>query len=187
MSEMNPIFFSTPSAFRNWLSKNHKKAKELLVGFYKVGTGKPSMTWSESVDEALCFGWIDGVRKSIDGESYTIRFSPRKVTSIWSTVNLKKMKVLIKKGLMQEAGLNIYHKRNKQRTKLYTHEKDPVVLDDAYERKFKASKKAWKFFQSIAPSYQRVAINWVMSAKQEETRKNRLQKLIESSAAGKKL
>jgi uncharacterized protein YdeI (YjbR/CyaY-like superfamily) len=187
MSEIEPVFFKTPSTFRKWLSKNHGKAKELLVRFYKVGSGKPSMTWSESVDEALCFGWIDGVRKSIDGESYTIRFSPRKPNSIWSTINLKKMKVLMEKGLVQEAGLNVYNRRNKAKTKLYTHEKDPVVLDTAYERKFKASKKAWEFFQAAAPSYRRVVINWIMSAKQEETRKNRLQKLIESSGVGKKL
>lgn len=184
---MNPTYFSTPSEFRKWLSENHQTKKELLVGFYKVNSGQPSITWSESVDEALCFGWIDGVRKSIDDKSYTIRFTPRKATSIWSAVNLKKIKLLIKKGLMQPAGLEVYKKRQKDKTKLYSHEKDPVKLDPAYEKKFKANKKAWQFFESSAPSYQRVCSHWIMSAKQEETQKSRLHKLIESSQEGKKL
>src|SRR5688572_20855102 len=126
---MKPIFFETGGDFRKWLSKNHKKETELLVGFYKVGSGRPSMTWSESVDEALCFGWIDGVRKSMDDKRYTIRFTPRRPTSIWSAVNIKKMEELIRKGLVQPEGLAAHEKRNENRSKIYTHEKAPVKLD----------------------------------------------------------
>jgi uncharacterized protein YdeI (YjbR/CyaY-like superfamily) len=184
---MKPIFFKTGAEFRKWLSKNHKKETELLVGFYKVGSGKPSMTWSESVDEALCFGWIDGVRKSVDDERYTIRFTPRKPTSIWSAVNIKKMEELIRKGLVQPEGLAAYEKRKESRSQIYTYEKAPVKLDRNYERKFKANKNAWAFFQSQAPSYQRVIIGWIMSAKQEATQVSRLEKAIGSSHEGKRL
>src|SRR5688572_18398385 len=127
---MKPTFFSTSTGFRKWLMKNHKEKNELLVGFYKVRSEKPSMTWSESVDQALCFGWIDGVRNSIDSESYTIRFTPRKPGSIWSNVNLKKMKELIASGLMQPAGLAVFQKRQKERSGLYSHERDKVMLSD---------------------------------------------------------
>lgn len=184
---MEPTFFSTPSDFRNWLSKNHKKETELLVGFYKVDSGGESITWSQSVDEALCFGWIDGVRKSIDDKSYTIRFTPRKPTSIWSAVNLKKMEELIKKQLVKPAGLAAFEKRKESRSKIYTYEKAPVKLDRNYEKKFKANKKAWAFFLSQAPSYQRVVFNWIMSAKQITTQHSRLEKLIDSSEAGKRI
>ena len=184
---MKPIFFKTGAEFRKWLSENHKKETELLVGFYKVGSGKPSMTWSESVDEALCFGWIDGVRKSVDDERYTIRFTPRKPTSIWSGVNIKKMEELIRKGLVQPDGLAAYKKRKESRSKIYTYEKAPVKLGGNYELKFKANKNAWAFFQSQAPSYQKVIIGWIMSAKQEATQLSRLEKAIDSSQAGKRL
>ena len=184
---MKPIFFETCAEFRKWLSKNHEKETELFVGFYKVGSGKPSMTWSESVDEALCFGWIDGVRKSIDDKRYTIRFTPRRPTSIWSAVNIKKMKELTRKGLVQPAGLAVFKKRKGGRSKIYTYEKAPAKLDDNYKRKFKANQGAWTFFQSQAPSYQRVIINWIMSAKQEATQVSRLEKAIDSSQAGKRV
>ena len=175
---MTPTFFSSPLDFRKWLKKNHKKETELLVGFYKVNSGKPSMTWSQSVDEALCFGWIDGVRHSIDQESYQVRFTPRKPTSIWSAVNIKKMEELVTKGLMQPAGLKIFELRKENKSKLYAYEKEEVKFTTTFEKKFKANKVAWNYFQSLAPSYKKPSINWVMSAKQETTREKRLETLI---------
>jgi len=179
-----PTFFANQSDFRNWLQKNHKTKTELLVGFYKVGSGKPSMTWSQSVDEALCFGWIDGVRKSIDKESYQIRFSQRKSTSIWSAINIQKIEELTKKGLMQPAGLASFEKRTESNSKIYSYEKDNVELTPDFKKQFKAKKKAWEYFQSLAPSYRKVSTHWVMSAKQEMTRIKRLNQLISDSEAG---
>ena len=171
--------------FRKWLEKNHDKENELLVGFYKTGSGKPSMNWSQSVDEALCFGWIDAVRKSIDKESYSIRFCRRKPNSIWSAVNIKKIEELTKKGLMHPTGLASFEKRSEHKSKIYAYEKSEVKLSDEYEKKFKAHRNAWSFFQSLAPSYRKPATNWVMSAKQEATRIKRLNELIADSEAGK--
>jgi uncharacterized protein YdeI (YjbR/CyaY-like superfamily) len=184
---MTPTFFATQFDFRKWLKKNHNKEKELLVGFYKIGSGKKSITWSQSVDEALCFGWIDGVRKSIDNDSYTIRFTPRKPKSIWSAINIKKVDELTKQGLMQPAGLSAFNKREESRSKIYAYENMPVKLNPKFEKKFKANKKAWNFFQSQAPSYRRVTIYRVMSAKQEATKLSRLTKLIAESEAGRKI
>jgi uncharacterized protein YdeI (YjbR/CyaY-like superfamily) len=181
---MTPIFFAKQSDFRKWLQKNHKKETELLVGFYKVGSGKPSMSWSQSVDEALCFGWIDGVRKSIDKDSYQIRFTQRKASSIWSAVNIKKISALTKDGLMHPAGLESFEKRIESKSKIYSHEKDEVELTQNFKKQFKANKKAWDYFQSLAPSYRKVSTHWVMSAKQEATRIKRLNQLIAESAAG---
>ena len=179
-----PTFFAKQSDFRKWLQKNHKKETELLVGFYKVGSGKPSMTWSQSVDEALCFGWIDGVRKSINKDSYQIRFTQRKPTSIWSAINIKKIEELTKQKLMQPAGLASFEKRMESKSKIYSYEKDEVELAPNLKRQFKANKKAWYYFQSLAPSYRKVSTHWVMSAKQETTQINRLNQLISDSAAG---
>ena len=184
---MKPIFFSKPSEFRKWLSKNHKKETELLVGFYKVDSGKSSMTWPQSVDEALCFGWIDAVRKSIDDKSYTIRFTRRKPSSIWSAVNTKKMAALIKKGLVEPEGLAAFKKRKENRSKIYSYEKPPVKLNEQFETRFKAQKKAWTFFQAQPPWYQRVAIHWVMSAKQVSTQRRRLEVLMAGSQAGRRV
>lgn len=181
---MTPIFFASQSDFRKWLQKNYKKETELLVGFYKVGSGKPSMTWPQSVDEALCFGWIDGVRKSIDKDSYQIRFTRRKPTSIWSAINIKKIEELIKKGLMQPAGLASFEKRTAGKSKIYSYEKDEVELTPRFRKQFKANKNAWDYFQSLAPSYRKVSMHWVMSAKQETTQIKRLNQLISDSAAG---
>jgi uncharacterized protein YdeI (YjbR/CyaY-like superfamily) len=178
---MAPIFFAKQSDFRKWLQKNHKKEMELLVGFYKVGSGKPSMTWSQSVDEALCFGWIDGVRKSIDEDSYQIRFTQRKPTSIWSAVNIQKIEVLTRQGLMQPAGVISFEKRTEGKSKIYAFENDEVKLSSAFENLFKTNKKAWDYFQSLAPSYRKPSTNWVMSAKQEATRIKRLNELIADS------
>jgi len=178
---MKPLFFSTQLGFRRWLSENHKTKTELIVGYYKVKSKKPSMTWSQSVDEALCFGWIDGVRKSIDDESYCIRFTPRKSTSIWSAVNIKKMEVLIEKGLMQPLGLKSYKLRKESKSKIYAYEKKVVELSSSYEKIFKSNKKAWDFFSSQAPSYQKKIIHRIMSAKQEKTQILRLEKTIRES------
>lgn len=184
---MKPTFFSDPLKFREWLKKNHQKETELLVGFYKVTSGKDSITWPQSVDEALCYGWIDGIRKSIDEESYTIRFTPRKPNSNWSTINMKKMEELIKKGLMQPPGLEAFKKRKAEKSGIYTYENQARELDKAFEKKFKANKAAWSYFQSMAPSYRKTAIGWVMQAKQEATRLRRLENLIKDSAAGRKI
>jgi uncharacterized protein YdeI (YjbR/CyaY-like superfamily) len=184
---MNPVFFTTPSSFRKWLKKNHRKEKELLVGFYKVGSGKPSITWPESVDQALCFGWIDGVRRTIDTESYSIRFTPRKPSSIWSAINIKKAEELISLGLMEEAGLEAFKKRTEERSRVYSFESEAKQLTEEYEKRFKANKKAWKFYISTAPYYKRVIAHWILSAKQEKTRDARLEKAIMASEEGKKL
>ena len=156
----------------------------MLVGFYKVDSGKPSMTWSQSVDEALCFGWIDGVRKSINKDSYQIRFTQRKPTSIWSANNIRKIESLTKQKLMQPAGLASFEKRTESKSKIYSYEKDKVDLIQDFKKQFKANKKAWDYFQSLAPSYRKVSTHWVMSAKQETTRIKRLDQLIADSAAG---
>ncbi|PZF73530.1 YdeI/OmpD-associated family protein [Taibaiella soli] len=183
---MEPIFFESPAAFRKWLDKNHAKETEVLVGFHKTKTGKPTITWPESVDQALCFGWIDGVRKSIDEHSYTIRFTPRKTTSIWSAINIKKVEDLTTKGLMKPAGLEAFKHRKEHKSKIYSFEQDreKIKLEPAQEQKFRSNKKAWKFFTEQSPSYQRTATWVVISAKQEATREKRLDALIADSEAG---
>ncbi len=184
MAELTPSYFKTPSDFRKWLEKNHAKKTELLVGFYKVGSGKKSMTWSESVDQALCFGWIDGVRKSIDENSYTIRFTPRKPNSIWSAVNVKKVEELSAQGLMHEAGMKSFQFLNEKKSKVYTHEIGEVKLSPAYEKLFKKNKKAWAYFNALAPGYYKLSVNWIMSAKQETTQLKRLEIMIQDSELG---
>ncbi len=184
---MKPLFFSNPLKFREWLKKNHHKEKELLVGFYKVGSGKDSITWPQSVDEALCYGWIDGIRKSIDEHSYSIRFTPRKPSSNWSAVNIKKIEELTRQGLMQPAGLEAYKHRKESKSAIYTYEKEPVQLDKKFEKQFRANKKAWNYFQSKPPSYRKTAIAWVMNAKQEATRLKRLATLIKDSEKEQKI
>lgn len=178
---MKPTFFSNQLEFRAWLEKNHRVEAELLVGFYKVDSGKPSMTWSQSVDQALCFGWIDGIRKSVDSESYCIRFTPRRKTSIWSAVNIKKVEELTQQGLMQPAGFEAFSYRKEERSTLYSFERDAIKLADSFADKFKANKKAWKFFTTQAQSYQKSTIYWIMSAKQEKTQLSRLEKVIAES------
>jgi len=184
---MKTIFFKKPSDFYDWLEKNHDKETELLVGFYKVGTKKPSMTWSESVDQALCFGWIDGVRKSGDAESYTLRFTPRRKDSIWSGVNIKKVEALTKAGLMKPAGMAAFEKRKESKSRIYAFEQEKMELSEAFEKQFKANKKAWDFFHSQAPSYIKTALHVVMSPKNESTRKKWLDQLISDSEQGKRL
>ena len=178
---MKPKFFSTQENFRKWLEENHLSSAEILVGFYKVGTKKPSMTWSESVDQALCFGWIDGIRKSIDGESYQIRFTPRKSTSIWSAVNIKKIEKLIKKGLIFPAGIAVFEKRQEHKSKIYAFETEAMQLSEEFLKIFMSNSIAWEYFENLAPSYKKTSIHWVMSAKQEATQQKRLLQLISDS------
>jgi uncharacterized protein YdeI (YjbR/CyaY-like superfamily) len=184
---MKPKFFQSPLQFRKWLEKNHLKEKELLVGFYKTNSGRPSITWPQSVDEALCFGWIDGIRRSIDDESYSIRFTPRKPKSTWSAVNIKKVEDLKQKGLMKPAGLAAFEKREESNSKIYSYEKVPVKLSAQFEKKLRANKKAWTFFKSLSTSVRNVSIHWVMSAKQEKTRISRLERLIKDSESQNKI
>jgi uncharacterized protein YdeI (YjbR/CyaY-like superfamily) len=181
---MTPKFFKSPKEFRKWLEINHATAAELWVGYHKKHTGKPSLTWPESVDQALCFGWIDGLRKSIDEERYMIRFTPRKDASIWSAVNIKRVAELTKLGLMHSAGLAKFKKRDPQKAELYSFERKNATLPREFQKEFEANAKAWKFFQSMPPSYRTPATWWVMSAKKEETRARRLALLIADSQAG---
>lgn len=184
---MKATFFPNQLEFRNWLKKNHKKETELVAGFHKVKTGKPSMTWSESVDQALCFGWIDGIRRTIDKDSYCIRFTPRNLSSNWSAVNIKKAEELIRNGLMQPAGLTLYKNRKEDKSKIYSYENKPGKLPDNYEKTFKLHKEAWHFFKSQAPSYQKTIFYWIMSAKQQATQLSRLDRVIKESEQQKRL
>lgn len=178
---MKATFFESQDKFRKWLEKFHEKESEIVVGFYKVGSGKPSMTWSQSVDQALCFGWIDGIRKSIDEESYCIRFTPRRSTSIWSAVNIKKVEELTKAGLMKPAGIKAFSLRSDNKSEIYSYEKEIESLDANYEEQFKKDKIAWEFFMKQAPSYKKAVTRWIMSAKQEKTRLSRLEKAMKES------
>ena len=184
---MKPRFFSTPAQFRQWLERNHDRETELLVGFHKKDSDKKSVTYNEALDEALCFGWIDGVRKNLDETSYTIRFTPRKSRSIWSNVNVNHVERLSKDGRMHAAGLAAYARRDPERTGIYAFENRPREFAPEYEKKFRAHKKAWEFFQQQPPGYKKLMIFWVMSAKKEETRLSRLQRLLEQSAQGVRL
>jgi uncharacterized protein YdeI (YjbR/CyaY-like superfamily) len=175
---MDPVYFQDQNEFRKWLAKNFNKEAEIIVGYYKVGTGKKSITWSQSVDQALCFGWIDGIRRSVDKERYSIRFTPRKLTSIWSNVNIKKVEDLKKKRLMKKPGLEVYNNRKRSGSGIFNPENEIIKLDDHFETLFKANKNAWDFFIMQAPSYQKTISRWVMSAKQETTKISRLNKLI---------
>jgi uncharacterized protein YdeI (YjbR/CyaY-like superfamily) len=183
-----PRFFATPEDFRAWLEENHATAGELWVGFHKKGTGRPSITWPESVDEALCVGWIDGVRRSLGEESYMIRFTPRRPGSIWSAVNVGRVEALSAEGRMRPAGLAAFARRSEAKTAIYTHEQpQAAVLDPELEREFRARAAAWEWFQGQAPSYRKRLLGWVMGAKGEETRRRRLAKLVEESAAGRRM
>lgn len=178
-------FFPTSSKWRAWLAKHHTTAAELWVGFYKKHTGKPSITWPESVDQALCFGWIDGLRKSLGDESYLIRFTPRKPTSVWSAVNIRRVAELEKAGLMTDAGRAAYALRTENRSGIYAYEQRGDHLDTQYEKPLKANPAAWKFWRAQTPGYRKVVGWWVVSAKREETRQKRLARLIEDSENGR--
>ena len=181
------IFFNNQHEFRAWLEKHHQVETEVLAGYYKVKTGKPSMTWSESVDQAICFGWIDGIRRSIDEESYSIRFTPRKPNSNWSTVNIEKVKNLKQKGLMRQAGLDAFEKRKEEKSGVYSYENEDKHFNVEFENAFKKKLKAWDYFNAQAPSYRKTAIRWIHSAKTEKTQWDRLSKLIEASEGNKRL
>jgi uncharacterized protein YdeI (YjbR/CyaY-like superfamily) len=179
------IFFKTPAKFRTWLARHGARESELIVGFYKLGSGRQSMTWSESVDEALCFGWIDGVRNRIDEHSYKIRFSPRKPTSIWSAINIEKVRVLQAAGRMTKAGLDAFARRSEDKSRAYSYEQAKrAVLKPAQEAEFRKNKKAWKFYEAQPPNYRRMTAWYVISAKRPETRQTRLTRIIQASASG---
>ena len=184
---MTPTFFPTPAAFRAWLRKNHKTANELIVGYYRKDSGKPSITWQESVDEALCFGWIDGIRRSLPPDAYSNRFTPRRPGSNWSAINIKRVEELKKLKRMTPAGLAAFAKRTEAKSRVYTYEKDLTNLDKAVEKTFKANKKAWEFFQSQAPYYRKLMIGWLNMAKAEETRLRRLDKLMVACESGRRM
>jgi len=180
---MDVTFFNSPATFRAWLEEHHETARELWVGFYKKSSGRPSITWPESVDEALCFGWIDGIRKSIDEISYTIRFTPRKPRSNWSAVNVARVAELTRLGRMRPAGYQAFEARAEEKTGIYTYEQRKTAeLDEAYEQQFRANQPAWDFFQAQPAGYRHTAVWWVISAKKEATRLQRLATQIEDSA-----
>jgi len=182
------MFFATPDEWRAWLGRHHASAEELWVGFYKRGTGRPSITWPESVDQALCYGWIDGVRRSLGQESYAIRFTPRRAGGTWSRINLKRVGELEALGLMHQAGRTAHAARTAAKSGIYSYERrDQARLAPEQERAFKRNRKAWSYFQSQAPWYRRTATHWVVSAKREETRAKRLATLIADSAAGRRI
>ncbi|HXQ72123.1 MAG TPA: YdeI/OmpD-associated family protein [Pyrinomonadaceae bacterium] len=184
---MKPKFFATQEKFREWLEKNHASATELLVGFHKKSSGKKSITYAEALDEALCFGWIDGVRRRLDETSYQQRFTPRRARSIWSLVNVKHVERLKKEARMHAAGLAAYEQRDPKRTGIYAFENAPCELSAEYEKEFRKVKGAWEYFQTYPPYLKKTVSYWVMSAKKEETRLARLQRLIESSAKGERI
>jgi uncharacterized protein YdeI (YjbR/CyaY-like superfamily) len=183
---VKPNFFATAGELREWFEQNHATKTELLVGFYKRSSGRPSITWQELVDEELCFGWIDGVRKGIDDIRYSNRITPRTPRSTWSAVNIARANELIRLGRMHPAGLEAFQRRSAERSAIYSYEQRKAArLDPRAERAFRANKKAWDFFEAQAPSYRKAAIWWVISAKREETRERRLETLIRDSQTGR--
>jgi uncharacterized protein YdeI (YjbR/CyaY-like superfamily) len=180
-------YFRTPADLRKWFRANHAAAAELWVGFHKRGSGKPSITWPESVDEALCVGWIDGVRKSLDAESYTIRFTPRRKGSIWSTVNIARVKVLTAEKRMRPTGVKAFAARRENKSGIYSYEQRRDQLEQPYRGLLKQNKAAFDFFQAQPPSYRKMIAWWIVSAKKEETCLDRLRKLMEASDKGRRL
>lgn len=181
---MKPKFFTTAERFREWLEKNHDKKSELLIGFHRKTSGKKSITYAEAVDEALCFGWIDGVRRSLNETSYEQRFTPRRPKSIWSLVNLRHVERLTNQKRMRPAGLEAFARRDPKRTGVYTFENAPKQLTPAFEKRFRANKVAWEFFEKQPDWFRKGIVNWLMNAKKEETRERRLEKVIESASRG---
>jgi len=180
-------YFKSASDFRRWLEKNHARMPELWVGYYKKSSQRPSMTWPESVDEALCFGWIDGIRKSVDVLRYTVRFTPRRRGSIWSAVNIRRARELRDKGWMEPSGVTAFDARKENRSGIYSYEQRSANLDEAYEKMLRQNQAAWNFFYAQPPSYRKAVGWWIVSAKQEPTRLKRLEKLIRESARGERL
>lgn len=185
--DMEVLFFKTLDEFRSWMDVNHQTMKELWVGFYKSSLKREGIAYPDSVDVALCYGWIDGIRKSIDSESYCNRFTPRKPRSNWSEINIAKVHKLIEQGLMKPAGLKLFEQRMERRAGEYSYENKPEKLSDDLETVFRSNEKAWKYFNSLSPSHRKTVYFWIMSAKQESTKMSRLIKLIDASEAGKKL
>jgi uncharacterized protein YdeI (YjbR/CyaY-like superfamily) len=185
--KMKIVHFSSQKEFRSWLAENHSRCSELFVGFYKKSSRKKGATYSEALDEALCYGWIDGVRRSIDADSYMIRFTPRKSKSIWSLVNVRHADRLQKAGKMAEAGIKAFAARQAHRTGIYAFEQKRPGLSAKYKKQFRANTSAWQFFSKQAPWYQRTAGYWVVCANQEETRLRRLARLMDNSANGRRL
>jgi uncharacterized protein YdeI (YjbR/CyaY-like superfamily) len=180
-------FFESGTAFRAWLDANHDRSREILVGFYKKASGRGGMTYQEALDEALAYGWIDGVRKSLDADRWTIRFTPRKAHSIWSNVNVKRMKELVALGRVTTAGLRAFEAREERRTGVYGYERSPTRFDMASGTALAANAPAKKFFDAQPPGYKRLATGWVMGAKKEETRAKRLARLIELSSRARRI
>lgn len=184
---MKPHFFKNAAAFRKWLEKNHAAETEILVGYYNLKSKKPSITWSESVDQAICFGWIDGIRRKIDDDSYCNRFTPRRKNSNWSDINIQKANSLIQSGQMTDAGLKVFNNRLTTKKTIPKPTEIQAELNLEHEMKFRKNKKAWNFFQSMPPSHKKAIIQWIMSAKQEKTQISRLNRAIESLEKGEKL
>ncbi len=184
-AEDSPIFFSKPVTFRTWLEKHHQTKREQWVGFYRKASGRPSITWPEAVDEALCLGWIDGLRKTIDAESYKIRFTPRRPSSNWSAINIRRLKELMRERRVRPPGIKAFQKRVPERSGIYSYEnRKSATLNDAELKLFRAESAAWKFFQRQPASYRQTATWWVVSAKRPQTQQDRLRKLIALSKAG---
>jgi uncharacterized protein YdeI (YjbR/CyaY-like superfamily) len=184
---MRPRFFRSDEDLRAWLEANHDTAREIQIGFYKKGSGRTGITYREAVDQALCFGWIDGVTRSIDDERWTVRFTPRTATSNWSAINAPRVKERTDAGLMRPSGLEVFRRRNRKRTGTYSYENRPLDLDEPYLKTFRKNRRAWEFHRAQPPGYRRTAAWWVMSAKREETRARRLAALIESSERGERI
>ncbi|MBO9701675.1 MAG: YdeI/OmpD-associated family protein [Sporocytophaga sp.] len=187
MWHMGPMFFTEEKELRNWFEKNYKKKKELLIGYYKEESERKGITLSQSVDQALCFGWIEGVRKSLDKEGYVIRFTPRKPKSAWSPEHIKKVEELLEKGLMKFEGIEVFNNRQGCDSDVFPFEKVEAKLDEFLEEKFKANSKAWSFFNATAPSYKRTVLSWIMSSDQRNIREERLDTLIRECEAEKML
>ena len=188
MHALKPTFFATQAAFRKWLDRNHEREQELLVGFHKKASGKPTITWQEAIEEALCFGWIDGVRRSLDDESYSVRFTPRKPRSTWSAINIAKAKELIAAGRMTPAGARAFETGANERAAISSYERRHASsLSAAQEREFRRTRSAWDWFQAQPPSYRKAAVYWVVSAQKDETKQRRLARLITDSAAGRRV
>jgi uncharacterized protein YdeI (YjbR/CyaY-like superfamily) len=185
--KLKPFFFRAPADLRKWFGANHASAGELWIGFFKKSSGKPSVTWPQSVDEALCVGWIDGIRKSLDEESYVIRFTPRKPGSIWSAINIRRARELDRVKRMRPAGRKAFATRRENRSGVYSYEQRPASLVEPYRSVFQKNKKAWAFFEAQPPGYRKTVTWWVISAKKDETRLKRLEQLIEDSARGRRV
>ena len=180
-------FFRTAADLRRWFEARHAKADELWVGYYRKSSGKPGVDWSQSVDEALCFGWIDGIRKSIDAESYANRFTPRRQRSVWSNVNIRRARALIEAGLMHPSGLRAFEARKENRSGIYSYEQRRPQLEEPYAGRLRAHRAASAFFDAQPPSYRKVIGWWIVSARKEETRLARLKKLIEACERGERV